>query len=315
MQIVQERDLFGNPIKDRTRRIVLFADEIKPGEHSPWVYGCILCVAEDKLRDALGRLMADRDSCGYHQEIGWKDVRGDNLRPGAKEALATRWLTRVVTEPDVWRFAVFGVDTSKIRTEMFGTTPGEQIKNSYRRFFRATLKYMVRLSNADVQKVHIVKAYHDQEGNLESDGWFSWHALHSVGQQTDVVVECREVCFVNSCHAKELRHSKASHFIQLSDIIVGATRYIFEDVGSGRNRDRAAAPLIPLIERLTCPKRSHNRNSRYQHVGRVNVSFFPRTSVSARDWEDPIARAKSCFYSNRPIRDRHRKQDTFQLDL
>lgn len=295
------KNLLGEAIVDRVAKVVLFGDEIKPGEHSPWAYLGIVSVPLERLSEALSRLQCDRDDIGYQHEISWSDISkpGKNASPKEKEQLATRWLKRAVEEHDVWRFSVLGLDTSKMVMSHFGDRPGEQMTNAYRRFFRANLKLHVSTLHKGIDGVHVMKTYHDEEGNLENDPYFAWHPQKVVGARETVVFK-EDVRFVNSCHVKEKSHPKASHFVQLCDLIIGATRYAFEDIGSNLARDRAVAPLTPLLERMTSPN-SGNTNSRYQHVGRVNLGFFPSQVLQEHELDDSFARSQSTFYRCRPM--------------
>jgi hypothetical protein len=87
-----------------------------------------------------------------------------------------------------------------------------------------------------------------------------------------------------------------SNFIQLIDVIIGATRVCME-AGTGRQYPRALAEQwLPLIERLTDPSRRWNRNSSYGYVGRCNLSFFPKVWLSALQLAEDEERARSSFY-------------------
>lgn len=280
-------------------RVVTFADEIKPSGESPWAYLGVVSVPVGELGQALGRLLEDRDTAGYPSEIGWGDIRGSGKRIGEKERLATSWLRRVAKEHELWRFSVMGIDTGKLRLSYFGEGKGEQLKNAYRRFYRSNLKLHVSAVHRGFDEVHVVKTYHDQEGRLERDEWFSWHPNAVVGTRKTVRFIEDEVCFVNSCHEKEEKHPKASHFVQLCDLLIGATRYAFEGVGRNDARDRAAAPLVPLLERLNCSKRCANVNSSYRYVGRATLTFFPKIELKEEEMDDTFARGRSGFFRDR----------------
>lgn len=297
------RNLFGEDIAPKIASVVTFADEIKPSQQSAWAYIGIVSVPLSSLKDALARLQSDRDEVGHQFEIGWSDIAkpGKNALPGRREQLATKWLTRLVNEHDVWKFSVLGIDTSKLVMTRFGESKGDQIANSYRRFYRANLKLHVGHLHKHHEGVEIVKTYHDEEGRLENDDWFSWHPQAIVSAQETVVFKEPGVTFVNSCHEKEGKHKNASHFIQLCDLLLGATRYAFEDVGTNTARDRAAKPIIPLLERLNCSKRFRNPNSSFRHVGRCSLGFFPSRELEEHELDNEFARGQSTFFRDREM--------------
>jgi hypothetical protein len=261
-------------------------------------------VPKSELKKALLRLQADRDARGHQHEIGWADITkpGKNAKPGGKERLATLWLRRLVWEHDLWRFSVLGVDTSRLSMERFGERKGDQLANAYRRFYRSNLKLHVTTLHRGFDAVEIAKAYHDEEGRLEADDWFSWHPHAVIGSRDTVTFRDPSVCFVNSCHVKEQTHPKASHFVQLCDLLVGSMRYIFEANNRNAARDRVAKELIPLAERLNCSRECRNPNSRYQHHGRATLSFFPSRQLEEGELDNEFLRSGSTFFRDRPLR-------------
>lgn len=294
-------NLLGEAVQDKVAKVVLFGDEIKPCPDSHWAYLGIVSVPLGKLKEGLTGLQSDRDEVGYQHEIGWSDIKkpGKNSKPTEKERLIVKWLTRVVNEHDVWRFSVIGIDTSKMVMSRFGDKPGEQFTNAYRRFFRANLAHHVSTLHRGQDGVQVVKSYHDEEGNLEADPYFRWYPHKVVGAKATVVVP-DEIQFVNSCHNKEPKHKQACHFVQLCDVILGATRYVFEDYFPNEARDRAVKPLVPLFDRLSSGK-SGNVQSSYKHVGRIHLSFFPSKALEEHQLDDDFARAQSSFFQRRPM--------------
>lgn len=296
-------NLLGEQVHPNIARVVTFADEIKPSQHSTWAYFGIISVPHPMLEEALSRLHADRDTVGYPFEIGWGDIEkpGKHALPGKKEQLATKWLARLVDEHDIWRFSVLGIDTNMMVMTHFGDRRGDQIANSYRRFYRANLKQHVGQLHRSHEGVEIVKTFHDEEGRLENDDWFSWHPQAVVGAKETVVFKEEAITFVNSCHNKEAKFKPVSHFIQLCDLLLGATRFVFEDIGSHAARDRAVKPIVPLLERLNSSKRFRNVNSSYNHVGRCSLGFFPSKRLEEDQLDNEFARGQSTFFRDREM--------------
>lgn len=313
---MSQYDIDGNLTK-RTTRVVTFADEIKPSDESPWAYITVLSVPWEEVNEALARLNLDRVEVNYDYELKWQGMRSRRLhaKPGAKEKLARAWLTRLVNEHDLWRFSITGIDTSRLVMSTFGEGKGEQITNSYRRFYRSTLKRHVSTLHHLSDEVIIERCFHDEEGRLEADAWFATHPIAVVGARDTVTFKEDQIRFVASCHKKEQKSPKASHFIQLVDVLGGASRYVLEAVGRNHARDYIVQPFTPLLERINDPKRVRNVKSSYRHVGRASISYFPSRELTEDDLEDEFLRAQSSFYIGRPLKliEVQSKQNAFDL--
>jgi len=186
--------------------------------------------------------------------------------------------------------------------EAFGQGIGNQRANLYRRFYRANLSHHIASLSRANDEVEVLKTYHDKEGRLECDEWFKFHPNHRIAQErANVKFVCQEVTFVDSDHSREQTHCKASHFIQLCDVLAGATRYAIEAHNPSEARDKAIKPFLPLLERINDPKKCSNINSRYKHVGRANVSYFPSRRLEPDELENPFLRASSTFFKGRPL--------------
>lgn len=310
----QDEDLFGRDARS-VSRIVTFADEIKPEADKPWAYVAIVSVPAARCKEALKRLLIDREAhdnpmspCG---EIGWSDL----AKMGARARIARAWLYRVTNEHDLWRFSILGIDTSQLVMTAFGQGLGHQRLNVYKRFYRSCLAYHVASLRGRYDSVEVVRCYHDTEGRLEQDDWFRWHAQARITEEkANVTFGCREVTFVHSDHRREEKNSSASHFIQLCDVLAGASRYLLENHSPSEARDFASRPFLPLMERINCPKQSLNVNSSYRHVGRASISYFPSRPLEEHELEDPFVRGLSTFYKGRTLRHQKRDQAGFEFE-
>jgi hypothetical protein len=110
-----------------------------------------------------------------------------------------------------------------------------------------------------------------------------------------------EVVFVASDPNKEADYPKASHYIQVCDALVGAVRRCHEAVSECPGRLAVAETLLPLVERINCSRRCRNKKSRYGHVGRCSLSFFPSHGMSMEELLDPDHLRVSRFYRDRPL--------------
>lgn len=280
----------------------------------PWAYVAIVSVPADRCKEALDRLLQDRakhdhpkSPCG---EIGWSDL----AKMGARSNIARDWLHRVTNEHDLWRFSILGIDTSQLVMTAFGEGLGHQRFNVYKRFYRSCLAYHVASLSRRHDSVEVVRCYHDTEGRLEQDDWFKWHAQARItNEKANVNFGCREVTFVHSDHRREQKNPLASHFIQLCDVLAGASRYLLEGHSPTEARDFACQPFVPLLQRINCPKDSRNVNSSYKHVGRASISYFPSRPLDEHELDDPFARGLSTFYKGRKLMFLERDQGGFDF--
>lgn len=269
----------------------------------------------DRCKEALERLLRDRKEHDHPKspsgDIGWSDL--SNM--GAKAEIARAWLNRVANEHDLWRFTILGIDTSKLVMSAFGDRLHDQRLNIYKRFYRSCLAFHVSSLSRRYDSVEVAKCYHDTEGRLEQDDWFSWHAPARItNEKANVNFRCQEVTFVHSDHRREQANPSASHFIQLCDVLAGASRYVLEAHSCNEARDYACAPYTPLMERINCPKRCLNVNSSYKHVGRASVSYFPSRQLEEHELDDPFQRGLSSFYQGRPLALLQREQPGLGFD-
>lgn len=309
-------DIDGNQSR-KVVKIATFADEIKPSADSNWAYITVLSVPWDQVNVAYARIRDDRRTSNYDHELKWRGIseRGLKSKHSPKEELARAWLSRIVHEHDLWRFSIVGIDTAMLSMNAFGELKGKQLVNSYRRFYRSNLKRHVSLSHRGADLVRIERCFHDQEGRLEIDPWFSRHPIAVINRKETVEFAEHSIRFVNSCHNKEQALPKASHFIQMADILGAASRYVLEAVGRNHARDYIVEPLIPLLERINDPKQSGNINSRYKHVGRASISYFPSRALEDHELEDDILRAQSTFFNGRPLKLLQERAGQTGLDL
>lgn len=291
-------NLLGESTVKKSVNLLTFADEVKVSNESNWIYLGLVSLRKEHLQQAYAGLIADRRTAGYDNEIGWSDIRKSSKE---KANLARLWIERLVSDHTIWNFSVIGIDGSKLALDAFGSGKGNQLSTSYRRFYRTNLYTHLLRAYGDADEINVEATFHDREGRLEADEWFSWHPQHIVSLDSRISFTQPGCYFVDSCHVKEpeVRFKPISHFIQLADIVAGVTRYAFEDVGSNPSRDTVAKPILPMFERLSNKNLVNNPTGRYQHHRRASVSFFPSTGVTFEDLDNPLERGQSLFFIER----------------
>jgi len=117
-----------------------------------------------------------------------------------------------------------------------------------------------------------------------------------------VEIATDEVQLVDSDHRVSGRRIE-SNFIQLIDLIIGATRVCLEDTTTRRYPRQLALEWLPLLQALTHPEPArrwdYDGSSPYGQFRRCNMSFFPSVALTAEDLASESERARSSFYRTR----------------
>lgn len=262
------------------RRARLHIDESLAGR---WLYIGVVATLDEE-RDALyDCLQADRDAVGYQRELHFGQTTQHH-----KAALAKAWLTRAMHPgaPTV-RWHVLGIDLQTLNRSRFGNDA-----TLYARFFRTAITYCVKaLLPEGVMVTHLV---HD-EANVASSRYFHWHAPWRMRQDHDLNIAAEKVDFVNSDHAVSGQPIDST-FVQLADVIVGATRLALDATTTKHWQVSVATDWLPLVQRLCDERRCRNPKSRYGYVGRCSISFFPTPRFRFAHDESWL---RSAFYVNR----------------
>lgn len=281
----------------------LYADEVKPfpspADGHRWMYIGVLAVPEHLHDYALSVLASARQEVGYDGEVHFAELTQHH-----KIRLAQRWLQSVLSDDrKCFHFHILGINVSKLRREAFGESRREQERRIYNRFFRSTVAYVLKgffLGEPSVGQVRVVAVFHDRS-EMEHDELFDWHTMWRLArEETGLVFDQRRIHFIDSDHHKEQEFPSESHFIQLIDILLGATRQCLDYTSDKPGLIQVAETFQPLLERLTDPRRASNPNSRYRYYRRCSVSFFPSTALRV-DQLNTIERVRSGIYINRPL--------------
>jgi hypothetical protein len=264
------------------------------------MYIAIVAIREEQFRDLLTVLDTSRSSAGYG-EMHFK-----KLKNRQKSDLAKLWLKHVMLDSQRrFHFYVLGLRLDHLQRGAFGGDTREQMKAIYNRFFRLLVSYVLRAYFGRHEQFVVSSIFHD-ESVMKYDRLFDWHTIWKVRKRYDnVSFENPLIQFINSDHRKEPNYPEHSHFIQLADLIVGATKQCLDMTSRKRYKIEVAKEFLPLVERLCNEKSRNNRNSRYDHFERCTVSFFPSKRLTLSELSDPWQRVKSGFFCNRRILLKH----------
>jgi hypothetical protein len=279
-------------------RVLLYADEIKPftnrlGEQ--WMYIALLAIRENHFENALDTLNTYRERARYDGEVHFQ-----RMRSRQKADLGKLWLKEVMHDRQKrFHFYVLGLRLDYLQRHAFGSSSDKQLSAIYNRFFRSTVAYLLSSYFGRDRKIVVSSVFHD-ETEMKYDRLFDWHTIWRVGKTYEnVVFDNPQIEFIHSDHREESNYADHSHFIQLIDLILGATKQCLDMTSNNPYKIEVAAEFFPLIERLCNEVSRRNKKSRYAHVNRCTVSFFPRNHLTVSELEKPWLRARSGFFCNR----------------
>lgn len=315
--MLQASDLFGAAPPQAQVRVRLYADEIKPHRNrvgQRWMYIGLLAVPDEHLGTALQSLQEDRVAGRYDAEVHFSELRNRSGRAnGEKTDVARRWVERVLWDHEkIFHFYLLGLNMTNLQASAFGAS-AEQGRNIYNRFFRTAVASTLRLFFPSSGGVTVSHVFHDTS-EMETDDLFDWHTIWKLSSpEQGITFATDTIQFIDSDHERETNFARDSHLIQLTDVLLGGISQCLDARNEKDGCCEVAECLLPLVERLTDPKRISNRNSRFRYVGRISVAFFPRNMLSLKQLEDPVERARSGFYIQR--RQLFRERLTGQLTL
>jgi hypothetical protein len=312
-----QHDLSGRISVPQPAQVRLYADEIKPYRNvlkEQWMYLGLVAIPEGCYQTALSGLTDDREAANYEGEVHFVDLHNYSYAHihNQKTLLAKRWVDRVLNDRQkVFHFYLLGLNLDNLQSFAFGRGR-EQPRNIYNRFFRASVAYTLKsfFGRTDLVVTHI---FHDKS-DLEHDDLFDWHTIWRLDQaEPGITFLVNNIQFIDSDHEKELAFPADSHFIQLCDVLLGGLSHCLDARTKKDGCCEVAECLLPLAERLTDPRQVRNPNSRYCHVRRLSMSFFPSKRLKLKELEDGHARQRSGFYIERRLLFKEEKSRQLRL--
>ena len=274
---VIQKNLFGEKIRPKEIEIFIFADE-KKNVSERWDYIAILIIPFEKIDNALEILNAHRQEINYYYELKFSNI---SKARGKKFELAERWITEIIEdgkrERGIFYFHILGIDRDNLDYTYFGEgeTPKGKYANIYNRFFRTVFLGAVKEFFDNFDKIIVDTVFHDKEGHLQTHKYFPWHLIFKVErEEKNIKFKNKKIFFIESDHNKEKDFTKFSHFIQLTDVIVGVVSYCLDfEKFSNKGYFKLGKIFLPLVDRLiNNPK---NKNSSFGYYKKYKVSFFP----------------------------------------
>lgn len=283
----------------------LYADRIKPRSNDlgqRWMYVGLLAIPDDCHARALEQLQDARQEVGYCSEIHFKELKNrSRTLHGDKTAVAKRWTNAVLRDDaKIFHFYFLGINLSNLEHSAFGTG-WDKPPNIYNRFFRSAVAYAIRGFFGSHRPITVSYVFHDKD-DIESHGLFDWHTIRKLSSPEEgITFDTGRIQFIDSDHEKEPKFPQESHFIQLTDVLAGGMAHCLDATSKKKGCCEVAGCLLPLLERLTDPKRARNPNSRFGYFRRIAVGFFPSKRLSRKQLEDSVQKARSGFYIKRRL--------------
>jgi len=293
-------------------KIEVYSDEINRVklslDNSTWMYLIVLFVPQEFKENNLILLNNLRckqyknwnetvstcpHQCGFHDkndtEIHFRELHRSNAR------------LQILSN---MKLGLFGDDTDRDLT-------------IYNRFYRTALKSGLSYFFNCYKKISITKIYHDR-GSQELHKLFPWHSIKKINIDSGKVkIEEDEIVFIDSDH--RISGRKESHFIQLADLILGATHTCLHNPSEKDQKKEIALAFMPALKTILDRKRSQKgdymEGSYYKsnYYRTQQVSFFPnkkmdvdealnQLDVNGRILDNSVlTKREDCFYYDRPI--------------
>ncbi|MCQ1537037.1 hypothetical protein FTO70_15435 [Methanosarcina sp. KYL-1] len=287
----------------------IYSDEIfssvDPFDNTKWMYLGALFVPKDCKEDVLTNLKDLRciknhhwnvsdsccpDRCKFHEdndtEIHFKEIH----RSSARYMIAKNWINFINREAcqkhrKMLYFNILGINLSNIDYREFGS--GGKIElNIYNRFYRTVLMSGLNYFFKDYSNIVVNSIFHDR-GSQEYHDFFPWHPI----QQTEFAIDklsinCDEIKFIDSDHRES--KSDESQFIQLIDLILGATFSTIHNSSNNSRKKEVCELFKPTLRKLLDRKKSQKGQMignyyKSNYYRTYQISFFPKDKMTPEE--------------------------------
>jgi hypothetical protein len=294
-------------------KVVLVADEIKhDSTKSPWCYLGLVSFEMDHFEGIYNFIQDSRKLASFENEVKFDKIQKSK---GATYECAKHWLPILLNPSHALSWSVIALNTGLLSMERFGEKKGVQSVSMRRRFLRAMVQHHLKSCYVGKgREVVVQRFFHDNEGSLEADSFFDWHGINWMERNVPLVTFSKDkIEFVDSDHRIETRYKKASHLVQLSDVLLGAVQHahldwqaVYHPKKDPKKRicsakDELGMRLHPMLERMCCPDQRKNVNSRYGYVGRCQIGFFPGKEVTLDGLREELLSESQSIHRDEPL--------------
>lgn len=305
MSICQKCDDFRIDSKYDNISLEIYSDEIfrvKDLDGSTWMYLGAIFVPLTEKESCLKKLYDSRclhhgewslsketcsHPCRFHDknntEIHYKELH----RSDARYKIAREWISFINNsackkgKKQIY-FNILGLNLTNMDLNQFGKGSDRDL-TIYNRFYRTLLLGGLNYFFKNYEKIHISNIYHDI-GSQQFHALFSWHPIWKIGLKSDKIdINPEYIEFIDSDHRKSLK--RESQFIQLIDLILGATHACLDDASKHLKKQKIGFLFKPTLEALldrrkvSKPNGEDYMDGKYYHSNfcrTYQVSFFPK---------------------------------------
>lgn len=301
----------GSRFTPLTKKIELdiYSDEvfngIDPFDNTNWMYLGALFVPTDYKAEVLKKLNDLRciknhnwntsesdcpESCKFHKEnnteIHFKEIH----RSSARFMIAKDWISFFSKEAcqkhrKMLYCNILGINLSNINYSEFGSG-GKTELNIYNRFYRTLLMSGLNYFFKDYSNIVVNSIFHDR-GSQEHHEFFPWHPIKQTEFEIDKLsINCNEIEFIDSDHRNS--KSEESQFIQLTDLILGATFSTIHNSSNNSRKKEVCELFKPTLHKLLDRKKSPNGQMigdyyKSNYYRTYQVSFFPKYNMTPEE--------------------------------
>jgi len=295
MRDLYTKDLFGN-LSNKYTNFTLFQDEAEC-RRSNFFYHGFLLVKNQYGREILNVIIRTKGEKSKDSDVSFKRIRKEDY----KFRIAIQWLRLV----DQWlrkgkiRFYVLGIDKNNLKN--FWNNSWSFEKNVYLRFFEIGLNSLLGWFGNDSSLFRPLKITHIfyEYGNYNDERRNKIRWLKNLSGYKNA-----EPVYSNPVKQKQENPKlyEMSNLIQLTDIILGVTKYSFIKLNPKHTgRQKCIDLFIDVIERFNDDKKAYRKNSHY--FKRFSLQFFPtKSDITKKEFLQgglESVKKKGGFYCNR----------------
>jgi len=295
MESLYIKDLFGD-VSSRYEDFTLFQDEAEC-KRSNFLYHGFLLVKNRCGRKILDEIIKAKGEKSRDSDISFKRIGKEDY----KSKIAIKWLEFA----DQWlhegkiRFYVLGINKNNLKN--FWDNSWSFEKNIYVRFFEMGLNSLLGWFGEDQRlsrPLRITHIFYEYGKYIdERKNKIRWLKNLSGYKNAEPV-------YSNPRKQKQEnpRLYRISNLIQLTDIILGVTKYSFIKLNPKHvGRQKCIDKFIDVIERFNDERKAYRTNSRYYK--RYMLQFFPtESSITKKEFLHgslESIKKKGRFYCNR----------------
>ncbi len=293
-----QKGFWGDTIPPSEITVNVYHDEREIA--NDWLYHSFLFVPIQNEENVLNLLDERRQRSGWKKEMRFKGL----AKTGIENRLACEWIDLFGQSlfGEIY-FYFFGVNYQNLEKTLWKRP--QRDSKIYNRFFQIGLYGAIKwfFLSGGFEKVSVQNIFSDEKSRKGEDR-FHTQPIEEIESKSllkgeNILFPCPRIIGVESNHEKEKTYPAKSHFIQLSDLLMGTFSQIYDNTSDQEGKRMAANKCIRF--ELPAKLMKYNPNSRYYK--RYAVSFFPRRKLTKKEiLESGITGEVNQFYNEREMK-------------